>query len=89
MVVKTDSKYLKDGITLWIQKWKANDWVHKVKRQGKQPVKNRDLWEEIDSLRQGHEVQWEWVKGHASDEDNNRCDLLANAAANHIAQNPD
>jgi len=81
VTVRTDSQYLSDGMTKWIQNWKANNWVHKVKHEGKQPIKNRDLWEEIDRLVDKHEVQWVWVKGHATDPDNNRCDSLANDAA--------
>jgi ribonuclease HI len=81
VLVRTDSQYLRDGITAWIYKWKANGWMHKVKREGKQPVRNRDLWEEIDQLQQKHRVEWVWVKGHAEDVDNNRCDALANLAA--------
>lgn len=81
VTVKTDSQYLRDGITKWIQNWKSNNWLHKVKHQGKQPVKNRDLWEEIDRLTEIHEVTWIWVKGHSTDPDNNRCDSLANDAA--------
>jgi len=86
VTVRTDSSYLKDGITLWIHKWKTQGWIHKVKRMGKQPVKNRDLWEELDELQTNHKVQWEWTKGHADDADNNRCDALANAAAKRIAR---
>ncbi len=81
VTVRTDSRYLKDGVTSWLHKWKANGWLHKVRRAGKQPVKNRDLWEEIDRLQQFHSVHWEWVKGHSTDPDNNQCDWLANAAA--------
>lgn len=84
ITVRTDSQYLRDGITKWIHNWKANDWLHKVKGEGKQPVKNRDLWEEIDGLAQRHEITWMWVKGHATDEDNNRCDSLANDAAKSL-----
>jgi ribonuclease HI len=80
VVVRTDSQYLKGGITSWIHNWKKNGWVTSMKGR-KQPVKNRDLWEELDALVQEHEISWEWVKGHASDSDNNRCDALANSAA--------
>jgi len=83
--VKTDSQYLVDGMTKWITNWKAKDWFHKVKCEGWQPVKNRDLWEEIDRLQQGHRLQWEWVRGHSVDHDNNRCDLLANNAARRMS----
>lgn len=81
VTVRTDSQYLRDGITKWIQDWKTNNWLHKVKHQGKQLIKNRDLWEEIDHIIEGHEVTWIWVKGHSTDPDNNRCDSLANDAA--------
>jgi ribonuclease HI len=86
ITVRTDSQYLKNGITKWIVSWKANGWVHKVKgKKGKHPIKNRDLWEELDDLVKGHDVTWEWVKGHATDGENIRCDLLANAAARRSA----
>lgn len=73
----TDSEYLKNGITAWIKGWKRNGWVTK----DKQPVKNRDLWITLDELVNTHETQWKWTKGHASHEDNNRCDELATQAA--------
>lgn len=73
----TDSEYLKNGITTWINGWKRNGWVTK----GKEPVKNRDLWMTLDELVNSHETQWKWTKGHASHEDNNRCDELATRAA--------
>jgi ribonuclease HI len=81
VTVRTDSQYLKNGITQWIQAWKRQGWTHKVPGAGKQPVKNQDLWMELDDLCQRHEVQWEWTRGHASDRDNNRCDALATRAA--------
>lgn len=73
----TDSEYLKNGITTWIKGWKRNGWMTK----DKQPVKNRDLWITLDELVNAHETQWKWTKGHASHEDNNRCDELATQAA--------
>jgi ribonuclease HI len=85
VVVRTDSQYLRDGITLWIRKWKTNHWLRNVKGQGKQPVRNRDLWEEMDRLQQLHHIEWQWVKGHADDQDNNRCDVLANSAARMVS----
>jgi ribonuclease HI len=85
ITVRTDSKYLRDGITTWIHNWKANGWMHKVKGQGKQPVKNRDLWEKLDELVSKHDVSWEWIKGHSIDEENLRCDLLANGAARRLS----
>jgi ribonuclease HI len=82
VTVRTDSTYVRDGMTKWIHNWKSSGWVHKEKgKPGKQPVKNRELWEELERLSQVHQIRWEWVKGHADDEDNQRCDSLANAAA--------
>jgi len=75
--VITDSEYLKNGITSWIHGWKRRDW----KSSDKKPVKNRDLWMALDELVIAHQTQWKWTKGHASHEDNNRCDELANCAA--------
>lgn len=73
----TDSEYLKNGITTWIHGWKKNGW----KRADKQPVLNQDLWIMLDELVKVHQAQWKWTKGHASHEDNNRCDELATRAA--------
>jgi ribonuclease HI len=75
--VITDSEYLKNGITSWIHGWKRRDW----KSSDKKPVKNQDLWMALDELVAAHQTQWKWTKGHASNEDNNRCDELANRAA--------
>jgi ribonuclease HI len=75
--VVTDSNYLKNGITTWIHGWKRNGW----KTADKKPVVNQDLWMELDGLVATHKVKWEWTKGHASHEDNNRCDELASEAA--------
>ncbi len=82
VTIFTDSQYVKNGITEWIHKWKANSWLHKVKGQsGPQPIKNRDLWMELEKQVLAHRVKWEWVKGHANHADNNRCDYLATKAA--------
>jgi len=82
VVIRTDSKYVQDGMTKWIHNWKRNGWVRKENgKPGTAPIKNRELWEELDRLHQRHEIRWQWVKGHAADEDNNRCDALANQAA--------
>jgi len=75
--VVTDSNYLKSGITTWIHGWKRNGW----KTSDKKPVVNQDLWMELDGLVGNHKLKWEWTKGHASHEDNNRCDELASQAA--------
>ncbi len=69
----TDSKYVMDGITKWIEGWKAKGW----KTAAKKPVKNQDLWQEIDVLVTVHDVQFIWVKGHAGDPGNERADELA------------
>jgi len=82
VVVRTNSKYVRDGMTKWIHNWKSEGWVHKVKgKPGRQFIKNRELWEEVERLQSRHEVVWEWVRGHANDEDNKRCHNLANIAA--------
>ena len=75
--VVTDSNYLKNGITTWIHGWKRNGW----RTADKKPVVNQDLWMTLDGLVASHKIKWEWTKGHASHEDNNRCDELASQAA--------
>jgi ribonuclease HI len=75
--VVTDSEYLKNGLSTWIHGWKRNGW----KTAAKKPVLNQDLWMELDKLVQDHDVRWTWTKGHASHDDNNRCDELATQAA--------
>jgi ribonuclease HI len=70
----TDSIYVMKGITTWIHSWKRRGW----KTADKQPVKNEDLWRELDALRAKHEVEWHWVKGHAGHPENERADALAN-----------
>lgn len=73
----TDSEYLKNGIMTWIDGWKRNGWINAAK----QPVKNKDLWVMLDELASVHDTRWKWTKGHASHEDNIRCDELASRAA--------
>jgi ribonuclease HI len=75
--IVTDSEYVKNGITTWIHGWKQKNWL----TASKKPVVNRDLWEDLDRLATKHHVKWSWTKGHASHEDNNRCDELAQLAA--------
>lgn len=75
--VVTDSEYLKNGITKWMANWKRRGWMTKENT----PVKNEDLWKRLDQEASRHRVTWSWTKGHASHEDNNRCDELARAAA--------
>jgi ribonuclease HI len=75
--VYTDSEYVQKGITEWLPRWKLNGW----KKRDKRSVVNQDLWSELDRLAQPHRIRWEWVRGHASHEDNLRSDFLANRAA--------
>ena len=73
VTIFTDTRYVKDGITEWIKKWKLNNW----KNSNKKPVKNKDLWMKLDSFCQEHSVSWKWVKAHAGNKFNNLVDELA------------
>ena len=73
ITIVTDSSYVKDGITKWIFGWKKNGW----KTSAKKAVKNEDLWKRLESAAQQHEVNWEWIKGHAGHIENERADELA------------
>ena len=73
ITIFTDSKYVKDGITDWIKKWKVNNW----KNSSKKPVKNKDLWIKLDNASLKHKVTWKWVKAHAGNKYNNLVDELA------------
>lgn len=70
----TDSTYVRDGITKWIENWKAKGW----RTAAKKPVKNEDLWRLLDVAAAKHDIHWKWVKGHAGDPGNERADELAN-----------
>ncbi len=70
----TDSQYVKNGIETWIHAWKKNGW----KTAERKPVKNVELWEELDALRARHSIRWHWVKGHSDHPGNTRADALAN-----------
>lgn len=74
--VTTDSQYVRNGITEWIFRWRRNGW----RTSDRQPVKNADLWRQLDEVAAGHEVEWHWVKGHAGHPENERADRLATAA---------
>lgn len=76
----TDSKYVMDGITQWIQNWKKNNW----RTAAKKDVKNKELWQKLDQLISQHQVQWHWVKGHSGDVGNEAADLLANKGIDSI-----
>lgn len=69
----TDSQYLRNGISEWVKGWKTKGWVTSTKK----PVKNADLWRQLDALAQKHKIHWKWLKGHAGHEFNERCDVLA------------
>lgn len=70
----TDSTYVRSGITEWIHGWKAKGWRNAAKK----PVKNADLWQQLDAATERHDINWHWVKGHAGDPGNERADALAN-----------
>ena len=74
--IYTDSKYVKNGIESWIKNWKMNGWM----TAAKQPVKNKDLWLELDILVSKKEIEWKWVKGHSNDHYNNIVDEAARKA---------
>ena len=74
IIITTDSTYVKNGITEWIHNWKLKGW----KTANKKPVKNKQLWQELDILTNNHQIEWKWVKGHAGHAGNERADELAN-----------
>jgi len=76
VLLHTDSRYVMDGINDWIRGWKARGW----KTAAKKPVKNADLWQDLDAANSRHRVRWHWVKGHAGDAGNERADQLARDA---------
>ena len=76
--IYTDSKYVKMGITEWIESWKKNNW----KTSSKKKVKNKDLWKELDHLSEKYQIKWLWIKGHSGDITNEEVDQLAREAAN-------
>jgi ribonuclease HI len=80
VTITTDSKYVMDGIESWIAKWKRNGW----RTSNKKPVKNTDLWQQLDEQVSRHEVVWHWVKGHAGHIENERADELARLGMTEI-----
>lgn len=78
----SDSQYVVNGITVWIKGWQAKGW----KNSAKQPVANRDLWEQLDSLNVERRITWAWVRGHNGHPENERVDALANAEAEKAAE---
>ncbi|OHV32589.1 MULTISPECIES: ribonuclease HI [Pseudofrankia] len=80
--INTDSQYLRNGITGWLQRWKSNGWQTKEKKA----VKNVDLWQRLDSLVGQHQIEWVWVKGHAGNPGNVLADQLANRGLTEARQ---
>lgn len=74
VVLTTDSQYVRQGILSWLANWKKNGW----KTANKKPVKNADLWKQLDVLSKQHDVEWRWVKGHSGHRENDIADTLAN-----------
>ena len=85
VTIVTDSQYVKNGINQWIHKWKKNGW----KTASKKPVKNKDLWKQLDYLVREHIINWEWVRGHSGNPGNEKADLLANKGIlEHLEKRP-
>lgn len=81
VTVHTDSVYVQKGISEWIHNWKKRGW----KTATKEPVKNADLWQELDGLVNTHKIDWRWIKGHAGHAGNERADALANRGVDAVA----
>jgi ribonuclease HI len=81
VTLMTDSKYVCDGITKWVDGWQRNGW----RNASKQPVRNADLWHDLIAATARHNIDWRWVKGHSGDEGNDRADRLASDAAEAIS----
>jgi len=80
--ITTDSQYLRNGMLEWMPRWKRNGW----RTADKKPVKNVDLWQALDAASKRHDLTWHWVRGHDGHPENERCDVLANAAARAIGR---
>lgn len=80
VTLTTDSEYVRQGITRWIVSWKRRGWM----RAGERPVLNVDLWQQLDALNEGHEVSWQWVKGHSGHAENEAVDRAANEAIDEM-----
>ena len=85
VVLRTDSQYVRQGISEWLAAWLRRGW----KTSGGDPVKNRDLWERLQAATGGHAIDWQWVRGHAGDPDNERVDVLAREQALKIREAQD
>ncbi|WP_022981735.1 ribonuclease HI [Ideonella sp. B508-1] len=82
VAIYTDSEYVRNGITSWIHGWKRRGW----RTADNKPVKNVELWQQLDSLVVQHDVAWHWVKGHAGDPGNERADALANRGVDSVGR---
>lgn len=80
VVVTTDSQYVRQGITEWLEGWKKRGW----KNSAKKPVKNADLWQRLDAATQPHQIEWKWVKGHSGHPENEKADQLANKGVEEL-----
>ncbi|ARO88265.1 ribonuclease HI [Nitrosospira lacus] len=80
----TDSQYVQKGISEWIHSWKKRDW----RTADKKPVKNDDLWKELDELTQRHRIEWLWVRGHSGHKGNEQADILANRGVQSVLERP-
>lgn len=80
--VTTDSQYVKQGVTAWMERWKRNGW----RTANREPVKNRDLWERLDQAASRHRIAWRWVRGHSGHPENERADRLARQGIPEIDQ---
>ncbi|CAN5460595.1 ribonuclease HI [soil metagenome] len=78
--ITTDSQYVRKGITEWLHGWKRKGWI----TANKMPVKNQDLWQQLDTAVQQHEITWHWVKGHSGHKENEIVDALANKAIDEL-----
>jgi len=82
IILYSDSKYVLQGITDWLQNWKKRGW----KTAAKKPVKNEDLWRRLDTAMQQHEIEWTWVKGHSGNYGNDKADSLANLGIDKLKE---
>jgi ribonuclease HI len=83
VILFTDSEYLRQGITEWLSLWKANHW----RTAERKAVKNEDLWRQLDEAASRHKISWQWIKGHAGQTENERCDQLAGTEITKIRRN--
>lgn len=80
VTVYTDSQYVKNGMSVWIHNWKQRGWL----TANKQPVKNADLWQQLEDIAQQHDIEWQWIKGHANHAFNEQADKLANQGVDSL-----